>query len=377
MTSISDVRLISLQYAFDPARAYGMSKGLTSSRQTGIVVVELEDGTRGYGEAWGPAAIGDAYLDMVRHYFIGTDVWAHEHAVDIILSRHYHFGIQNQLMAVISGIDVAARDAAARSVGLPLHALIGGAAATGVPVYASGGYITREGDEGFAAQMEAMAAESPRAVKIKIGRSPASDERRVRIAREALGDDVELFVDSNSNYSVDIALQSMRLIEKYRIGWYEEPLAPQDFRGYAELRARSPIPVATGEALYTAHDFKRLADARGADILQPDLSLCGGIGQGRRIADIARLEHLRLSPHVWGSAVGLAAACHYVASLSRYPQTDNVPFPTLVEYDVGENPLRDEIVRTPLKPVDGEIVLPTGPGLGIEIDEDALARYTV
>ncbi len=375
MSAIRDVQLISLQYSFDPARAYGMAKGLTSSRQTGIVVVELEDGTRGYGEAWGPAAIGNAYLDMVRHYFIGTDVWAHEHAIDVILSRHYHFGIQNQLMSVISGIDVAARDAAARTVDLPLHALIGGAAAHSVPVYASGGYITHKGDDGFAEQMAAIAADKPRAVKIKIGRSPASDERRVQIAREALGDDVELFVDTNSNYTVDVALQSMRRIEKFNIGWYEEPLAPQDFRGYAELKARSPIPIATGEALYTAHDFKRLADARGADIFQPDLSLCGGIGQGRRIADIARLEHLRISPHVWGSAVGLAAACHYVAALSRYPHTDNVPCPTLVEYDVGENPLRDEIVKSPLKPENGEIPVPQGPGLGIEIDEDALARY--
>lgn len=375
MNRISDVRLLSLGYSFDARRAYGMSKGLTSSRQSGIVVVELDDGTRGYGEAWGPASVGAAYLDLVRHYFIGADVWSHEHAVDVILSRHYHFGIQNQLMSVISGIDVAARDAAARTVGLPLHALIGGAASDSVPVYASGGYITADGDDGFADQMAEIAAQGHRRVKIKIGRSPASDELRVKIARQALGDDAELIVDTNGNYTVDVALDSMRRIEKYGIGWYEEPLAPQDFRGYAELRARAPIPIATGEALFTAHDFKRLTDARGADILQPDLSLCGGLGQGRRIADIARLEHLRLSPHVWGSAVGLAAACHFVAALSRYPHTDNVPCPALVEYDIGENPLRDAIVKTPLKPENGVIRLPEGPGLGIELDEEALARF--
>jgi D-galactarolactone cycloisomerase len=375
MRKIHDVRLIALRHSFDEARAYGMAKGLTASRQTGIIVIELDDGTKGYGEAWGPASVSSAYLDLVRDYFIGLDAFAHEHAVDLVLSRHYHFGIQNQLMAVISGIDVAARDACARMLGIPLHSLIGGAVTQLVPVYASGGYITRDGDDGFAAQMEALAGQGHRAVKIKIGRSPASDEFRVRTVREALGDDVDLMVDTNGNYTVDIALDSMRRIEKYRISWYEEPLAPLDFRGYGELRARAPIPVATGEALYTAHDFKRMADVRGADIFQPDLSLCGGLGQARRIADIARLEHLRISPHVWGSAVGLAAACHFVAALGRYPHSDNIPCPTLVEFDVGENPLRDEIAAVPLRPVDGFIRLPDGPGLGIELDEAALARF--
>ena len=356
-------------------RAYGASMGLATSRQTGLIFVELKDGTVGAGEAWGPPKVSAAYLDLIRSYFIGCDVFAFEHAVDLILARHYHFGIQNQMMSVISGIDVAARDAAARHLGVPLHALIGGARQTSVPVYASGGYVTADPEPDFEAQMDAMAGRSFASVKIKIGLSPASDLWRVRKAREYLGDEVELLVDANSNYTVDVALESMRKIEPFGIGWFEEPLAPLDFDGYAELCHRAPIPVATGEALYTAHDFKRLADARGAHILQPDLSLCGGLGQGRRIADIARLSHLRLSPHVWGSAVGLAAACHFVASLSGYPHAGNCPKPTLVEYDVGENPLRDELLKTPIVLADNALQLPEGPGLGIELDEAALVRF--
>lgn len=375
--AIRDVRLIGLRHAFDPARAYGMARGLTSSRQTGIVVVELASGVQGLGEAWGPPAMTRAALEMVRDYFLGREVFAHEHAVDLILSRHYHFGIQNPLMALISGIDVAARDAAARALDVPLHALIGGARVDRVPVYASSGYITLAGDEGFADQMAEVARHGHRAVKIKIGRSPASDAFRVRTAREALGEGVALMVDANGNYTVDLALDSMRRIAQHDIAWYEEPLPPLDFRGYAELRARAPMPIATGEALYTAHDFHRLTEARGADILQPDLSLCGGLGQGRRVADLARLHHLRLSPHVWGSAVGLAAACHYVAALGVYPHAGNEPAPTLVEYDLGENPLRDAILTRPLTATGGEIALPEGPGLGIELDEAAVAALTV
>ncbi len=375
MGEIREIRLVGLKHDLPEGRAYGASMGLATSRQTGLIFVELADGTVGLGEAWGPPGVSAAYLDLIRPYFIGCSVFAFEHAVDLVLSRHYHFGIQNQMMSVISGIDVAARDAAAKRLGVPLYDLIGGARELEVPIYASGGYITAAPEADFEAQMAQIAGGGFSSVKIKIGMSPASDEWRVTKAREVLGDDVELLVDTNSNYTVDVALESMRRIEKYRIGWYEEPLSPLDFEGYAELCRRAPIPVATGEALYTAHDFKRLADIRGAHILQPDLSLCGGLGQGRRIADIARLSHMRLSPHVWGSAVGLAAACHFVASLSGYPHAGHCPKPSLLEYDVGENPLRDELLKTPIVRKGNKVLVPEGPGLGIELDEAALARF--
>jgi D-galactarolactone cycloisomerase len=139
----------------------------------------------------------------------------------------------------------------------------------------------------------------------------------------------------------------------------------------------APCRIATGEALYTAFDFKRLVERRAVDVLQPDLSLCGGFWQGRTIALMANLEHLRLSPHVWGSGIGLAAGVHYVAALPSYPHADNVPKLPLVEYDVGENPLRESILKNPLKPVDGSIAVPDAPGLGIEIAWEAVERYGV
>lgn len=377
MAEIKDIRLLGLSYDLPDGKAYGASMGLATARQTGLVFVELTDGTIGIGEAWGPPKISAAYLDMIRPYFIGECVFAFEHAVDLVLSRHYHFGIQNQMMAAISGIDMAVRDAMARHLGVPLHALIGGAREMTVPVYASGGYITATPAADFERQIAEIAGSQFTALKIKIGMSPSSDAWRVARAREMLGDDIELMVDANSNYTVDVALESMRGIEQYNIGWFEEPLPPLDFDGYSELRQRAPIPIATGEALYTAHDFKRLCDARGADILQPDLSLCGGFGQGRRIADIARLSHVRLSPHVWGSAVGLAAACHYVASLSGYPHAGHCPKPTMVEYDVGENPLRDALLKEPIAFDGSSLKVPEGPGLGIELDDAALAEFAL
>jgi D-galactarolactone cycloisomerase len=285
--------------------------------------------------------------------------------------------VQGPLTWCISGIDIAAKDAAGKLLKQPVHRLIGGKQADKVHIYASGGYLTNDSERDLAPQIEAMARGGHRAVKIKIGVSPASDEHRVAATRRILGDDVEIMVDINSNYTLDLARESISRLAPYRVGWIEEPLSPQDFAGYEMLQRWSPVPIATGEALYTAFDFKRLIDRRAVDVVQPDLSLCGGFWQGRQVAQLALMDHLRLSPHVWGSGVGLAAAVHFVAALPIYPHSTHVPRPTLVEYDLGTNPLRDSILSNPLTPADGVIAVPDSPGLGIEIDWDAVERHAL
>ena len=358
-------------------KAYGMSKALTASRQSTLVVLTLEDGSKGYGEAWGIPAVNKAYLPLLESYYLGVNVFDVEHVHALILARHYHFGIQNLMMAAISGIDIAAKDACGKLLDLPVSRLIGGRAREQTTIYASGGYFTATPEADFRPQIEAMRDAGYPAVKIKIGASPRSDESRLALTRELLGDDVEILVDINTNYTLDLACDSIERMTPYRIGWVEEPLSPQDFQGLRLLQRRCPVPIATGEALYTVFDFKRLTDARCADVLQPDLTLCGGFWQGRQIADLAVHNHVRLSPHVWGGAVGLAAALQFIASLSAYPHTDHVPHPPLLEYDLGENPLRDELLLRPLVPVDGIMAIPDGPGLGIDLDLDAVARYAV
>ena len=359
------------------SKPYGMAKGLATARQSTIIALETVDGIQGVGEAWGPPGANMANLDFLKSYVEGRDIADIELVFQLIIARHYHFGIQNQVMACLSGIDMAAKDALGKKAGLPLCRLLGGRGAERVPVYASGGYITEEADKDFAPQIELIKKGGHQAAKIKIGINPPSDEKRVRLAREILGDGVELLVDINANYTLDTAKTSIHRMAKYDIGWVEEPLAPQDFDGYQLLQRASPIPIATGEALYTVFDFKRLLDQRGADVVQPDLSLCGGLWQGRRIADLAELAHVRLSPHVWGSGIGLAAAAHFVASRSAYPHADNVPHPTLVEYDMGENPLRESILKKPIVANAGMIDVPTGSGLGIDIDWKAVKRYAI
>jgi D-galactarolactone cycloisomerase len=375
LSSIRDIRFFALSAPLPEGRAYGMAKSLATVRQTTLVAVDTEDGVTGVGEAWGMPGVNQAYLPLLKSYLLGADVADVELVFTRILARHYHFGLQNAMMGCISGIDIAAKDALGKETGLPVCRLIGGRGATSVPVYASGGYITENSERDFAPQIEAIAAAGHRAAKIKIGVSPSSDLARVQQARDILGDAVELMVDINSNYTLDLARATLVALAPHRIAWVEEPLAPQDIAGYEILHRLSSVPLAAGEALYTVFDFQRLLERRAVDVVQPDLSLCGGFWQGRRIADMAELHHVRLSPHVWGSGIGLAAAAHYVASRSPYPQAQDAPWPTLLEYDVGENPLREHLLKAPLLADKGMLAVPQGPGLGIEVNWDAVEHY--
>ncbi|QCK87435.1 mandelate racemase/muconate lactonizing enzyme family protein [Phreatobacter aquaticus] len=374
---IRDLSFVAIQAPLPEGKAYGMAKSLATARATTLVRLVLEDGTEGNGECWGMPLVNLAMLPLLKGYLIGVNVLDVEHAFAQMFARHYHFGVQGPMTWCISGIDMAAKDAAGKMLRQPVHRLIGGKQSDHVHIYASGGYLTENSTRDFEPQIELMARGGHKAVKIKIGVSPANDEERVGIARRILGPDVEIMVDINSNYTLDLARESITRMAPHGLGWIEEPLSPQDFSGYELLQRWSPVPIATGEALYSVFDFKRLVDRRSVDVVQPDLSLCGGFWQGRQIAQLAAQEHLRLSPHVWGSGIGLAAAIHFVASLPVSPHSHNIPRPTLVEYDLGTNPLRDGILRNPPKAEGGRIAVSDAPGLGIEIDWDAVEHHVI
>jgi D-galactarolactone cycloisomerase len=371
---IARITLHPVLHVMGDAGAYGMARGLVSARGATIVEIETNTGVSGFGEAWGPPGFCAAYLDFVAADWRGARLVDHGALFHRVLARNYHFGVQNGLMALLSGLDMAVHDALGKEHGLPVHALIGGRARNGVPVYGSGGYFTADPALGLASQLPRFRDFA--ACKIKIGGGVADDVARVRLARETLGPEMRIAVDANGNYGLDQVLASMRAIAPFGIDWYEEPLSPADEEGYRALHARSEISIATGEALYTAYAFDRLLAPRVIDIAQPDLALCGGLSQGRLIGQLCTLRHARLSPHVWGTGLGLAAAVHLVAAQPPYPAvTESEADPPWVEYDVAENPLRDELLREPLRPVEGVIPVPLAPGLGVEPDRAALERF--
>lgn len=375
MTKIRDIRLIPLRYEMEPIKAYGMARGLNAVRQATIVEVLTEDGVTGIGEAWGPPRAVQAYFEVIRPFWLGRTLFEREHVVSELWGRLYHFGLQNEMTATISGINIAVYDALGKTLAINVADLLGGRVRETIPCYASDGYITNDPHLQLDRQVELFADQGFPGCKFKIGFSPKSDLERCALVRDLLGPDALLMVDVNGNYTVDLTLESMRRTMDIGIHFYEEPLPPQDFEGYRRLSERALVPVAAGEALYTVFDFARLMQGRGVDLVQPDITLVGGLDEARKIWTLCQVHNIRYSPHVWGSAVGLAAALHFMSALPAYPHTDNEPYPRLLEYDVSHNPLRDDLLTRPLAPVRGEAPVPDGPGLGIELDPDTIERY--
>ncbi len=376
MARVTGIRTIPLEHDLGPLKAYGMARGMTSTRNATLVLLDTDAGVTGLGEAWGPGAAVSAAADILSPLFTGRRLHDLEQARARFYDLRYHLGAQNSVTSLLGGIDIAVHDALGKLYGVPVHDLLGGLARDRVPAYASDGYFAVDPAGGLEAQLAAFRDLRFPGVKIKVGGGPRQDAERAERARDAIGPDMLLMLDANGNYTADLALAGMEAVAPFDIHFYEEPLPPADFDGYRRLRARAPLPIATGEALYTAHDFRRLVECGGADILQPDLTLCGGFGEGLAIRTLARLANLRLSPHVWGGAVGLAAAVHFLAALPPSPHVDREPFPAMLELDRGANALRDKLLAEPLACVDGHVVVPRGPGLGIELDWDAVARYS-
>jgi D-galactarolactone cycloisomerase len=375
MSRIRDITVLPLHFA--PPEQYGSSRGLVKARSAGLVLLDTDDGVQGIGEVWGPPSVSRAYLEVIKPFYVGRSVFAQRAAAQEVLARLYHAGIQNQMTALLGGIDIAAHDAMGKLLNLSVADLIGGRLRERVPVYASGGYFTAADDQNaaLARQLEAAAPRGFTAYKIKIGRNPVEDVARCELARRIIGEAALLTVDTNGNYTEDGVMESMRRTAGCDIHWYEEPLAPQDWSGYRSLAARASVRLASGEALYTMFDFRRLIDGRLVSVVQPDLTLCGGFEVARTIGVLCAAEHLRISPHVWGAGIGLAAALQFLAALPAYPHADHVPFPPLLEYDVGHNALQNAIFTEPVRYKDGFLEVPGGPGLGVTLDMAAVRQF--
>ena len=223
---------------------------------------------------------------MVEPLFVGKSVFDFDHVEARVRNAMYHLGVGNQLTACLAAINVALWDAIARGFGVRVCDLIGGCGTTRIPAYASTGFFSNDPDRQLDHMLAEAAGHPYAGAKIKIGRGIKDDVARVRRAREVLGPDKLLMVDINGAYTADVALECARAIEPFAVHWIEEPLPPGDLRGYAELRLRSPIPIAAGEAHHTVRDFRALIDGRCIDIVQPSVPGTGGLTEARRIATL-------------------------------------------------------------------------------------------
>jgi D-galactarolactone cycloisomerase len=214
------------------------------------------------------------------------------------------------------------------------------------------------------------------AMKLRIGRFAREREAPLLArVRESVGASVRLMADANAAYSPAGALRMASVLSELDFAWFEEPLPQSGYRGYPELRSKLDVPLAGGESV-TSRAAASDALRRGCfDIIQPDISICGGIAECVFIGEMADLTAVRCIPHCWGGAVMLAGTLHVAALLPEPSRMSGVDAP-LLEFDVTENPFRtDVVVGDPFKLCDGCVEVPTAPGLGVEIDESALRHY--
>ncbi|MGI3171132.1 mandelate racemase/muconate lactonizing enzyme family protein [Pseudooceanicola sp. C21-150M6] len=368
-SEIVSIDMIPLRCTPYGGAATGSAREMGGQRGTTLLRLKTRGGVEGLGECFGMPAASMAYLDLIREAYIGRPLTDHPAIWRYMVNKFYHVRGSSQLAAAVSGVDIALHDAWAKMLGMPLYRMLGGEARTSVTLYASGGLFNEEGAPDLRAQLERVAG-SFIGYKIKIGRDPREDAERARLARSIIGPDARLMIDMNGSYSADDALWSLQHLQDCDPWWVEEPVAPENLDGYRRLAQTCRLRIASGEVAIMGHEFKALAETGGVDVLMPDLNLCGGFLEGRIIADYAQLSGLNLSPHVWGGAIAQIAAAHFTASLPRHPHYACSDM--MVEYDITRNPLRDDILTEPLTISDGCLMMPEGPGLGVDIDPDAL-----
>ncbi len=362
-------------------KPFTSSRGwLYKTRGSCIVEIETADGIVGWGECYGPSAVSKAYIEsQFAPRIIGRDAFDVEVIWEDLYNRVKDYGGRGMVTSAMSGIDIALWDIVGKTVNKPVHKLIGGAFRTEVACYATGLYFIDMDRliEEAVEEAQGYVAEGFTAVKMKIGLGdPKLDIRRVEAVRRAVGDKTRLMVDANHCFTVPQAIRLGRELEKLDVEWFEEPISPEDIDGYVEVTRALDMAVAGGENEFTRWGFRDLVVRKAMDIVQPDVCAAGGITECKKIATLATTHGVECVPHAWGSAIGIAATLHFIASLPDQPPSFR-PMPPLLEFEQCENPFRDHLSVEPIVQQRGVVQIPTGAGLGIEIDRSVLDRYRV
>jgi D-galactarolactone cycloisomerase len=338
-----------------------------------LVAVLTDEGAVGWGSVFTSADLVRGSLAVLGPLYEGEHALEPERVSEKLHQHTFWQGRGGAITHTISGIDLALWDLLGKATGQPVGRLLGGRYRERVRPYAS--LLMREPAR-MADVLLPVKAQGFRAFKIGWGpfgkQSAATDEAIVRAAREAVGADALLMVDAGASdafWPRDFkwALRTADMLAEYAVHWFEEPLVPDALDDYVALRRSARVPIAGGEVLTRRQAYRPWLEAGAFDIVQPDVTKVGGLSEQRRIAWMAREHGVRFIPHGWNTAVGLASDLQ-IASAS--PDTD------LVEYLTG-SPFIDEIaVGGWTLDGDGMLAIPDRPGLGVEIDRDALARYS-
>lgn len=338
-----------------------------------LIAVHTDQGLVGVGSVFTNDALVRASLAVLEPLYRGESALEPERVTEKLHQHMFWLGRGGSITHTISGIDIALWDLLGKATGQPVGRLLGGCYRERVQPYAS---LLMQEPTKMRDSLQAVQAEGFRAFKIgwgPFGRvSNALDEAIVQAARDAIGPDARLMVDAGGSDAhwtngYKWALNTAQMLADYDVFWFEEPLQPDSLDDFVLLREHSPVAIAGGEVLTRRQTFLSWLQARAFDIVQPDVTKVGGISEERRIAWMAQDHGVRFIPHGWNTAVGLAADLHLASAI---PGTD------LVEYLTGSPFIDDITIGGWQLDSDGMLNIPTQPGLGLQLDPDAVAKYS-
>src|SRR5215218_2576921 len=328
-----------------------------------IVEVHTDEGIVGLGEAFalgGQAPVCRVVEDTLKPMIVGQDPTRVEYLADLMQRGTGGFARRGLGMYAISGVEIALWDLLGKARNLPLYELLGGLSRPRLTAYAS--LLRYSSPADVAAACEKRAAAGFTAIKLH-----QIDVASVKAAREAVGPDVEIMLDTNCPWTLAESVQMARAFEPYNLAWLEEPIwPPEEYDALAELRRSAPMPIALGENEATTFGFREIIAKGAADVLQPSVTKVGGIGELRRIAVMAAAASRTLVPHSFYFGPGLAATLHLAAT---FVGKGLVEFPSFQH----EIPLLSE----PIRAENGTVAPPAGPGLGVALNEEAVRRYAL
>jgi L-alanine-DL-glutamate epimerase-like enolase superfamily enzyme len=357
---ITAVRAIPLAVPIREAAPVASSWSARASKQI-LVEVRTDTGLTGWGEAFAygvPLAVCTIIDDGLAPMLTGQDPTEIEALVDRLQRALMIWGRRGLAMMAVSGVELALWDLAGKARGVPVYALLGGLVQRSVRAYASLPRYEAAADVARAAA--AMAKAGFGAIKLH-----QIDVASVAAAREAVGDGVELMLDTNCPWSVEDAIRMARRLEPYGLRWLEEPVwPPEDYAGLARVREATTTSIACGENEATMFGFREIIRAGAADVLQPSVTKVGGLLELKKIATLAAAANVTVVPHSFYFGPGLAATLHAIAS------TPGVPY---IEYPSGE--LAPSLSKSPIRSVAGLVSIEDRPGLGADPDPDVIARH--
>jgi L-alanine-DL-glutamate epimerase-like enolase superfamily enzyme len=343
----------------------------------GWVLVEIftDSGAVGIGNAALSPVVTKSLIDIyLKPLLIGADPWDTEYLWQQMYRRTMAFGRKGVAMTAISAVDIALWDILGKSAGQPVFRLIGGRTKDRIPVYASRLYAMPIPE--LRAEAERYKAEGYRAMKLRFGWGPADGAagmqkniELVRAVREVIGDGIDLMADAYMGWTLDYAKRMLPLLEPFHLRWLEEPVIPDDTRGYKELKGYGRVPIAGGEHEFTIFGFRELLENNALDYIQFDTNRVGGITQARKISALAESFQVPVVPHA-----GQMHNYHVVMANLNSPIAEFFP---KVDVEVG-NELFWYIFDGEPVPIDGFINLDDAvPGLGLTVNEESLKRFTV